>query len=96
MQLYVRLSKMVPGAFDAAQWSSFIQSQPRVMELLTAPAYTMENSNGAMCGGGSDGEGASVRAGKDEYDAFFGVPCEAERAAIKKGRPKGSTTQKVC
>ncbi|KAK9462185.1 uncharacterized protein V1516DRAFT_673982 [Lipomyces oligophaga] len=39
MQLFARLSKMLPGSFDPSQWSSFISANPRVVELLTAPAY---------------------------------------------------------
>ncbi|KAK9465772.1 hypothetical protein V1512DRAFT_265337 [Lipomyces arxii] len=40
MQLYGRLSALLPGVFDPSAWTAFIASNQAVIALLAQPAYT--------------------------------------------------------
>ncbi|KAK9244146.1 hypothetical protein V1506DRAFT_461596 [Lipomyces tetrasporus] len=98
MQLYVRLSRLLPGSFDPSVWSNFIASNPHVMQLLTAPAYATATSSD------SANTASSVVRDKTDFDAFLGLPsnlpsemlADVGNTAPKRARPRPSngTTKK--
>ncbi|KAK9321193.1 hypothetical protein V1517DRAFT_327242 [Lipomyces orientalis] len=92
MQLYVRLSRLLPGSFDPSVWSNFIASNPQVMQLLTAPAYATAASSDAA------NTASSVVRDKTDFDAFLGLPsnlpsellADVGNNAPKRARPRPS------
>ncbi|KAK9235067.1 hypothetical protein V1525DRAFT_411080 [Lipomyces kononenkoae] len=101
MQLYTRLSKVLPSSFDPSVWSNFIASNPQVMQLLTAPAY----ANAAASSSSADPNSPSAASdNKTDFEAFFGLPPnlpsdilgDSDSAGPKRARPRPSnnTTKK--
>ncbi|KAK9365516.1 hypothetical protein V1509DRAFT_632867 [Lipomyces kononenkoae] len=95
MQLYARLSKVLPGSFDPSVWSNFVASNPQAMQLLTAPAYATSASP-------SDTNNPSIvgtvsRDKTADFEAFLGLPPNLPsdmvgNAGPKRARPKPSNS----
>ncbi|KAK9352745.1 hypothetical protein V1523DRAFT_413036 [Lipomyces doorenjongii] len=94
MQLYVRLSKVLPGSFDPSVWSNFIAANPQAMQLLTAPAYATSASPDA------NAPPNTIVRDKTDFDAFLGLPAnlpseilsDSGNAAPKRARPRPSNS----